>query len=163
MSLVCTPSRTLQTSAYSQNYQKSQHLPPHYDEATTEDKQIVITCTQGEVMTMDAETGETLWKYDCPKGQSHIPTAIVEPSNWEAGRPSQLVYIGAGKMIYCLNSSTGNVIWTEKISNSLIGFNYMTLATSWSSRMAAETHSAFTQCPVAQTREIKVVYERKSC
>jgi outer membrane protein assembly factor BamB len=111
---------------------------------------------------MDMETGEALWKYNCPGGWYNIPVAIVEPSSLEEGRPNQLVYVGAGKWVYCLKARTGDVIWSVKVSDSTFGLNYMTLATPWSSRLAAEAHTSFSSNPVAQVRSEARQRERSS-
>jgi hypothetical protein len=39
-----------------------------------------------------------------------------------------------------------------KVSETFFGLNYMILATPWSSRLAAELHTAFSQNPIAQVR-----------
>lgn len=135
--------------------------PPHYEQVI-EDKPIIISCSEGKAMAIDIDTGETIWTYNCPGGWYNIPVAIVEPSNWEAGRPNQLVFIGSGKWVYCLNARTGVVIWSAKVSTAKLGYDFMTLATPWSSRLVAESHSAFSQNPVAQHRAIQRSKERST-
>ena len=44
----------------------------------------------------------------------------------------------------------GKLIWQVKVTNAIMGRYYMTLATPWSSRLAAESHSSFNQFPVVQ-------------
>lgn len=89
-----------------------------------------------------------LWRFKCPKGGYKIPTALVDPST-EYHRQHN-VYVGCGKMIYCLDAQGGDLKWSTKISNAKMGQGYMTLATPWSSRLAAEAHTAFNQFPSAQ-------------
>ena len=62
--------------------------------------------------------------------------------------------MGAGQWMYCLKCKTGQVVWNARISDSTVGLNYMTMATPWSSRLAAESHSTFSQNPVAQIRSM---------
>lgn len=89
-----------------------------------------------------------LWLFKCPKGGYKIPTALVDPPT--EYQQQQNVYVGCGKMIYCLEARSGDLKWSTKISNAKMGQNYMTLATPWSSRLAAEAHTAFSQFPSAQ-------------
>ncbi|KAI8049380.1 PQQ-like domain-containing protein [Thamnidium elegans] len=159
VSVISTPSKVLQPPPLQQEGEEEDRLPPNYDQVS-QDLPIVISCSEGKVMAINIETGETSWTYNCPGGWYNIPVAIVEPSNWESGRPNQLVYIGAGKWVYCLNARTGNVIWSVQVSTARLGYDFMTLATPWSSRLAAESHSAFSQNPVAQYRELQRAKER---
>lgn len=113
-------------------------------------------------MGIDSNTGETLWVYKCPGGGFNLPVSIVEPPSLEDGRPHQLVYVGAGRWVYCLQANTGDVVWSIKISNSRFGYSYMTLATPWSSRLAAEAYSAFSQNPSAQARDLARQHEHSA-
>lgn len=65
-----------------------------------------------------------------------------------------VVYIGAVQWVYCLRVSTGEVVWSSRVSDSKVGLNYMTLAAPWSSRLAAESYFAFSQNSVAQIRSM---------
>ncbi|KAI9468480.1 MAG: quinon protein alcohol dehydrogenase-like superfamily [Benjaminiella poitrasii] len=142
VSVVTTPSRFL-NSPLDHNAIES---PPSYEQYPNQPGgSIVISLSRGAVMAMDIETGETLWTYNCPGGGYNIPVAIVEPTSED-----QRVYVGAGKWVYCLRVTSGTVIWSSKVSHANFGCGYMTLATPWSSRLAAETHSAFSQNPSAQ-------------
>ncbi|KAI7898102.1 uncharacterized protein BX663DRAFT_565027 [Cokeromyces recurvatus] len=144
-------------------------LPPYQKEETEESypdydmltniKPIVFGCARGKVMAIDSETGETLWTYNCVGGWYNIPVIIVEPP---LRNQDFLVYVGSGKNVYCLKASTGEVIWNVRVSNSNFGLNYMTLATPWSSKLAAETHSAFSQNPSAQKRDHQRDKEKSS-
>lgn len=129
-------------------------LPPDYAEKhESSEKPVVIAGTRGKVMAVDVDTGETLWTYNCPGGWYKIPVMIVEPPSLEDGRPHQLVYVGSGRYVYCLRALTGEVLWTSKVSSSTFGLSYMTLATPWNSRLAAEAYTAFSQQPSAQSRD----------
>lgn len=117
--------------------------------------QLVISCSRGKVMAMDIETGHTVWTYNCPGVWFNIPVIIIEPApSSDKEDPSYVVYVGAGQWIFCLKALTGEVINSSRMSDSKPELNYMTLATPWSSRLAAESHSAFSQNPVAQVRNI---------
>lgn len=105
-------------------------------------------------MAFNIETGDTLWTYNCPGGRYKVPAILVEPPSLEDGRADQLVYVGSGKWVYCLKAATGEPRWSSKISNSKMGLDYMTLATPWSSRLAAEAYSAFSQNPIAQANDL---------
>ncbi|KAI8375093.1 quinon protein alcohol dehydrogenase-like superfamily [Choanephora cucurbitarum] len=149
VSVVTTPSRFLQLKTNESN--QTEDSPPKYSERNQlEEKPVVIGCSRGKVVAMDPYTGNTLWTYDCPGGGYNIPVALVEPPSLESHHPGQTVYIGAGKRVYCLSASTGEVFWISKVSNSDFGANYMTLATPWGSRLAAEGYTSFSQCPTGQ-------------
>lgn len=114
------------------------------------ERQVVIACSKGKAIAMDFESGETIWTYDCPYGGYNIPVAIIETINQEFERPVQVVYIGSGRCVYCLSVQTGNLIWSVSLSWNILGSQYMTLASPWSSVLAAETNTAFSQNPSAQ-------------
>lgn len=156
MSIITTPSRFLKPKKLPTHVDNdlTTDLPPDYAEKhESEEKPVVVAGTRGKVMAIDAATGETLWTYNCPGGWYKIPVVIVEPPSLEDDRPHQLIYVGSGRYVYCLRASSGEVIWTSKVSNSNFGLNYMTLATPWSSRLAAEAYTAFSQNPSAQARD----------
>lgn len=142
VSVVTTPKKTLPPHLISSS--GDSELPPAYDQVR-EDKQIIISLTEGKAMAIDLDTGETMWTYECPGGWYNIPVALVEPSNWDAGRPYQLAYIGTGRWIYCLNAKTGDVIWSSQTSTAFSGTDYCTMATTWNTRLAAESQFVFTQ------------------
>ncbi|CEP16030.1 hypothetical protein [Parasitella parasitica] len=153
VSIVTTPSRFLSPQKHPNDASQDELPPPDYHDAGAHEKPVVIASSRGKVMGIDIDTGETLWTYKCPGGGFNIPVAIVEPPSLENGRPHQLVYVGSGKWVYCLKTNTGDVVWSVKVSNSRFGYGYMTLATPWSSRLAAEAYSSFSQNPSAQTRD----------
>lgn len=161
VSILTTPSRFLSPNKQP-DYGAHADAPPHYNEQVIPERPIVLSCTQGKALALDIDTGETLWNYNCPGGRYKIPTAIVEPPSAEEGRPEGLVYIGSGKWIYCLKARTGDVVWTSKICESIWGYGYMTMTTPWSSRLAAEAYTAFSQQPVAQARDKEREAERAS-
>ncbi|KAK4512741.1 RNAPII degradation factor [Mucor velutinosus] len=160
VSILTTPSRFLSPKKHpndiataASHHDQDELPPPGYDQEGTQDKAVVIACSRGKVMGIDIDTGDTLWVYKCPGGGFNIPVSIVEPPSLEDDRPHQLVYVGSGKWVYCLKANTGDVVWSAKVSNAHWGYSYMTLATPWSSRLAAEAYSAFSQNPSAQTRD----------
>lgn len=160
VSLLTTPSRFLSPKKHpndiastASHHGQDDLPPPDYDREEVQDKAVVIASSRGKVMGIDIDTGDTLWVYKCPGGGFNIPVSIVEPPSLEDGRPHQLVYVGSGKWVYCLKATTGDVVWSVKVSNAHWGYSYMTLATPWSSRLAAEAYSAFSQNPSAQTRD----------
>jgi outer membrane protein assembly factor BamB len=135
---------------------------PSYNGQATPDDPVVISCAGGKVMGIDSLTGNTLWTYHCPGGRYRIPTALIEPPSAEEGRARRLVYVGAGKHLYCLRSRTGEVLWTRQISSCMFGYGFMTMATPWSSRLAAEAYTGFNQNPVAQVRDVQRDGEKNS-
>ncbi|KAI8362589.1 hypothetical protein BD560DRAFT_404262 [Blakeslea trispora] len=150
VSVVTTPSRFLQPKTNGSS--QMEDLPPNYSETDSfQEKPIVIACSKGKAIAIDPDTGDTLWTYDCPGGTYNLPVALIEPPSLESHHPYQTVYIGAGKRVYCLRASTGEVIWISKVSNSKFGNYFMTLATPWSSRLAAEGYTCFSQCPSGQS------------
>lgn len=130
------------------------YLLPRY-ETVTQDQQIIIACSKGGALAIDFNTGDTLWQYDCPGGGYNIPVAIIEPPNPKLGRPTQLAYVGSGRCVYCLNARTGYLVWSVSLSWNVLGSGYMTLASPWSSKLAAETNTAFSQNPSAQAANKK--------
>ncbi|KAG1031971.1 hypothetical protein G6F43_013855 [Rhizopus delemar] len=98
VSVISTPSRILTPKK-----EPVTDSPPEYSESHSLGKPIIFGCSRGKVMAMDADTGDELWRYNCPGGWYNIPVAIVEPPSWEDHQPDQLVYIGAGKWYEGLN------------------------------------------------------------
>ena len=88
-----------------------------------------------------------LWRFDCPGGGSKIPSTLVDPLG-------TLVYVGCGTRLYCLDIMNGALKLKVKVSNSMSGLDYMTMATVWSSRLAAEAHTSFNQHPSAQKESV---------
>ncbi|KAI7884718.1 uncharacterized protein EV154DRAFT_522038 [Mucor mucedo] len=163
VSVVSTPSRVLKPRRNPELSATSEHgSPPQYGESSAPEKPVVLACSQGKAMGIDISSGETLWTFNCPGGRYKIPVVVVEPPSMEEGRPHQLAYIGAAKWVYCLIAKTGKVVWSTKVATGIIGANFMSLATPWSSRLAAETHSAFSQNPSAQYLEIQRDKHRRS-
>ncbi|KAI9268274.1 quinon protein alcohol dehydrogenase-like superfamily [Phascolomyces articulosus] len=125
--VICTPSRVLKPQRTTEPSEESDAAPPGYHESDDHEvlteKSIVISCTRGKCMGIDLETGEELWKFNCPKGGFKIPSALVDP---EGG--STTVYVGCGRQLYCLDAMTGEQKWHVKISNSKVGLGYMTMA-----------------------------------
>ncbi|KAI7885062.1 hypothetical protein K492DRAFT_191356 [Lichtheimia hyalospora FSU 10163] len=115
--------------------------PPGYDEATQ--SSIVVACTNGKCLGINLHTGSTVWRFDCPGGGEEFPNALMDPLT---GR----VYVGCGKYVYCLQAKTGVIIWSRKISKSIIPGGYMVLATA---NHNAQANSSFNQFPVPHVNE----------
>jgi len=98
--------------------------PPDY---AASEKSVVIACSYGKVIGIDSKSGKTLWKFDCPSGGFNLPVIIAE---------KDMIFIGCGRMVYALNPKGGNVIWSTKATNGLVGSGWMTMATVWGSRQA---------------------------
>ncbi|ORX43191.1 Quino protein alcohol dehydrogenase-like protein [Hesseltinella vesiculosa] len=129
---------------------------PSYEGSTVEEKQVVFGCTRGKVVAIDADSGEELWRYNCPGGGYNIPSLLIEPTQQGSSRwPFQVLYAGCGKWIYCLRVSTGEVLWTNRISSSKFGLGMICMATPWTSRVRAELYTDFSNTPHAQFRELE--------
>ncbi|KAI8333550.1 quinon protein alcohol dehydrogenase-like superfamily [Chlamydoabsidia padenii] len=129
--------------------------PPSYDDVShTNEKQMIYGCSSGKVLAIDPATGEEAWRFNCPKGGFNIPSVLVEPPSQEVW-PFQVIYVGCGRWVYCLASVSGELQWAERITNSKFGLGFMCLATPWSSRLAAESHTSFSATPHAQHREME--------
>lgn len=102
---------------------------------------------------MDSLTGKRLWSTFMLGGGIRIPTTLIDPPSVEEGRARGLLYAGGGRVLYCLDVKSGYLLWKKEISNCSFGYGFMTMATPWSSRLAAETYTAFSQNPVAQVRD----------
>ncbi|CAO3670277.1 unnamed protein product [Umbelopsis ramanniana] len=98
--------------------------PPDY---AASEKSVVIACSYGKVLGIDSKSGQTLWKFDCPSGGFNLPVIIAE---------KDMIFIGCGRMVYALNPKGGNLIWSTKATNGLVGSGWMTMATVWGSRQA---------------------------
>jgi outer membrane protein assembly factor BamB len=85
------------------------------------EKSIVLGCSKGKVMAINSETGEGIWKYNCPGGRYNIPVVVVDPPNPSYRIREQLVYIDSGQYAYCLKTNTGEVVWSSEVSNAKIG------------------------------------------
>ncbi|KAI9496579.1 quinon protein alcohol dehydrogenase-like superfamily [Zychaea mexicana] len=150
--VICTPSRVLKPQRTTErSHEPLENAPPEYCESNGHgvltEQPVAISCTRGKCMGIDIETGEELWKFNCPNGGFKIPSALVDPEG-----ESTTVFVGCGRRLYCLDAATGELKWEVKVSNSKVGLGYMTMATPWSSRLAAEAHTAFSQFPSAQQR-----------
>ncbi|KAI9311933.1 hypothetical protein BX666DRAFT_876955 [Dichotomocladium elegans] len=126
----------------------STQRPPAYCQTP-----IAIACTNGKCVAMDARTGLGLWRFECPSGGRKMPSVLVDPPN-EHGN-DQRIFIGCGKMVYCLDALSGRLFWSMKISNAkFFGQGPMTMATAWSSQLAAQANTAFNQFPSAHKQSI---------
>ncbi|KAI8061596.1 quinon protein alcohol dehydrogenase-like superfamily [Gongronella butleri] len=130
-------------------------LPPSYEGASvSSEKQVVLGTTRGKVLAVDPETGESKWRFDCPGGGFSIPSLLVEPRSKGASKwPFNVVYVGCGRWLYCLQAANGNVLWTSRITNGTIGHSFVCLATPWTSRLRAEVYTDFSSIPHGDIRE----------
>lgn len=113
---------------------------------------LVIASTWGRCFAFDIATGEQAWRFNCPKGGFNFPCFLLEGQ----GPAKCDVYIGCGKMVYCLEAATGQLKWQQRITNSWFTSNYMTLATPWSSQLATETFTGgFQSQPSVQIKDLE--------
>ncbi|KAI9268312.1 hypothetical protein BDA99DRAFT_505484 [Phascolomyces articulosus] len=153
--VIATTSRVLPPRAQNE-IRTDNDLPPAYEESSSSNQSkpssVVISCTSGKCMAIDMATGAQIWLFPCPKGGYYIPVAILEPVS--GNMSEQKVYVACGKWIYCLQARTGILEWSKPVSN-MVQFlgGPVTLATAWSSRLSAESHTAFSQFPVAQAED----------
>ncbi|KAG2224006.1 hypothetical protein INT45_009592 [Circinella minor] len=146
--VICSPSYVIQPQQrqLTENNNNVQTPPKYYEkDKLLNKKQVVVLCSAGKCLGMNVETGEELWQFECPKGGYSIPAILVDPE-----RGSTVVYVGCGTQLYCLNTINGQLLWQIEVTKATMNRNYMTLATPWSSRLAAEAHSSFNQFPLAQ-------------
>ncbi|KAI8875873.1 hypothetical protein K501DRAFT_299148 [Backusella circina FSU 941] len=148
VSVVSTPSLSLLPRRYpvtssSRNNEKL----PKYEDHNFNEKPIVICTSRGKIIAINIETGIEIWRYNCTGSLDNMPLIVIDPPNVKSGRPDQRVYVGAGQWLYCLKAYTGDLLWASRVSSSKFGTSYMTLATPWSSRLAAEAYSGFNQNP----------------
>ncbi|ORX43192.1 hypothetical protein DM01DRAFT_1329790 [Hesseltinella vesiculosa] len=130
--------------------------PPSYDGATAVEKPLTIGSTRGEIVAVDPETGDEMWRYNCPGGGYQITTVVVEPPRHGPNRwPFQVVYVGCNRWVYCLRASTGDLLWSNKICENMIGLGMMCMATPWSSRVSAELYTDFSSIPHSQDHELE--------
>lgn len=64
--------------------------------------------------------------------------------------PTGQVYVGCGKYVYCLEARTGVIVWSRKVSKSIIPGGYMVLAAA---NYNAQVNSSFNQFPVPNVDE----------
>ncbi|KAI8387966.1 uncharacterized protein BYT42DRAFT_215850 [Radiomyces spectabilis] len=147
VSILSTPSRILAPKPITADH--ADNLPA-YEEKQNIGRSVAIACARGKCMAMNLETGEELWRYNCPGGGYSIPVALIETG--DSG--DKAVYVGCGRYVYCLDIATGEVKWSSKICNTKLGYGYMTLATPWNSRLAAEAHTGFSNQPTAQAADL---------
>ncbi|CAO3587341.1 unnamed protein product [Absidia cylindrospora] len=166
--VVATPSRFLSPKAQSHlNNQYNDHLadpsaPPSYETTTEVEKQMFFGCSTGKVLAVDPDNGEEAWRFNCPQGGYSIPSILVEPPSQDTEWPFQVIYVGCGRWAYCLKAVTGELLWSLRITNSKLGLGFMTLATPWSSRLAAEAHTNFSSIPHAQYRDVQRRHQQSS-
>ncbi|GAA5806534.1 hypothetical protein HPULCUR_012070 [Helicostylum pulchrum] len=122
-------------------------LPPNYDEPSErQHTPYILACSKGSVTAIHPKTGTTEWTFHTPITAKQLPTVIIDPPTKHANKP--IVFIGISSTIYSLDAETGKLNWTATLFGTLFGSKYITLASSWSSKLAVETHTSFNQNPV---------------
>ncbi|KAI9311971.1 quinon protein alcohol dehydrogenase-like superfamily [Dichotomocladium elegans] len=137
---ICTPSQILGIC----DAPPQQPPPPSYDEDDLP-RTIVISCTNGKVLAIDAATGEDMWLFECPNGGSYVSAIIDPPAYYHT---AYLVYVGCAGWLYCVHARTGVLQWSTKVRSSFFArFCKMTIVTRWSSRLSAEAHTSLNNFP----------------
>ncbi|KAI9276991.1 hypothetical protein BDA99DRAFT_567866 [Phascolomyces articulosus] len=124
------------------------------NKAKKDPKRVVCATSWGRCYGFDMDNGDQLWCFNCPKGRIGFPTILFDKQYNDGGWH---LFVACNTMIYCLDSKTGKLQWSEKISNSRWSISaYVTLATGWSSRLAAEAYSGgFSQQPIVQIADVE--------
>ncbi|KAI8970837.1 hypothetical protein BDB01DRAFT_767701 [Pilobolus umbonatus] len=120
---------------------------PQYSSSASVETPIVFSASFGKVMAMHGDTGESMWVYDCPDSGHSLPVLLTEPPAAGSAHASLVLYVGSKNFVYCLLAHTGEVIWKKKIQNTLMerlgGYNYITMVSPISPKLAVEVHNTF--------------------
>ena len=145
------------------NHRSCATIDSDYDierqEQIKDPKRVVCATSWGRCYGFDMNTGDQLWRFDCPKGRLGFPTILFDgrcdASN--DNKKSWSLFVACNTMLYCLDSKTGKLQWSEKLSKSRWSISaYVTLATGWSSRLAAESYGGgFSQQPLVQIADVE--------
>ncbi|CAO3623723.1 unnamed protein product [Mucor hiemalis] len=149
VSIVVEPSKVL-SLRYSSTLSNDMDVPPGYDDTVGSiSGSNIVSSSNGKVVARDAKTGKKVWTYDCTGGTRTFTSVLIcEPSCDDSGKLRDTVFVGVGRSIHCLDAKTGELIWYSRVANGTLGYNFMTIATMWSSRLSGETNTAFSQQPV---------------
>ncbi|KAI7849359.1 hypothetical protein BDC45DRAFT_521041 [Circinella umbellata] len=128
-------------------------------EQNKDPKRVVCATSWGRCYGFDMNTGDQLWRFDCPKGRFGFPTILFDRRSHDKNNKSSSwnLFIACNTMLYCLDPKTGKLQWSEKLSKSRWSISgYVTLATGWSSRLAAESYGGgFSQQPLVQIADLE--------
>ncbi len=91
----------------------------------------VFAGTNGHVLALDQETGDTVWEVSLPSTGYGVVSIIVENGQ---------LLCGAGGWVYALDPDTGQIIWSNGMPG--MGHRHVLLATAQSSGAAAAALSA---------------------
>ncbi|KAJ8663861.1 hypothetical protein O0I10_000136 [Lichtheimia ornata] len=81
----------------------------------------MVAATWGRVFAFDTETGDQLWRFNCPEGRLGFPMTLIDDTS---------LFVGCNTMLYSLDPITGQLRWSTKLANSTFTFSkYITLAT----------------------------------
>lgn len=151
MSVLATPSTQLQYQSCN-----ASESPPSYEPSKSNPSPLVLACSNGLVIAIHLKSGITQWVYHCAVNSHQLPVAIIEPTN--ASTHKTTVFVGISDTVHSLDAKTGKHNWTTRLTDAffsklqnkrfLFGPKYITLASSWSSKLALETHTSFNQNPV---------------
>ncbi|KAI8145064.1 hypothetical protein BJV82DRAFT_604756 [Fennellomyces sp. T-0311] len=147
-------SSQLRTPSYTETVTSIQSGESECDGTKT--NRVVCATSWGRCYGFDFATGDQLWCFPCPKGRLGFPTILFD-GNGNVGELDWRIYVACNTMLYCLVARTGELLWSEKVSQSRWSFSsYITLATGWSSRLASEVYSGgFSQQPLVQIADIE--------
>ncbi|KAI7879286.1 hypothetical protein K492DRAFT_84120 [Lichtheimia hyalospora FSU 10163] len=81
----------------------------------------MVAATWGRVFAFDTETGDQLWRFDCPKGRLGFPMTLIDDTS---------LFVGCNTMLYSLHPITGQLLWSTQLVDSTFTLSkYITLAT----------------------------------
>ncbi|ORX52315.1 Quino protein alcohol dehydrogenase-like protein [Hesseltinella vesiculosa] len=128
-------------SASSSSMGVHNELPPSYV-GQAQDPSLIFACSRGKVLALQTNTGQTAWRFNCPGGGYHMPAVLTEPRyhgtmQW----PHDVVYVGCGQVVYCLQAHNGGVLWSSAISNAISGHGYMCMATLFASQVRSHCYT----------------------
>ncbi|RUS16247.1 hypothetical protein BC937DRAFT_91447 [Endogone sp. FLAS-F59071] len=136
-------------TAASRDDQPPPYCSPAQIPSQLSSKSVILALYAGKVIGINRHDGKTLWRFDCPKSNSDLPSGLLDISSPERA------FIGCGLYLYCLELVTGRCLWQQQVSRALIGFGYMTMADHAGSQRAAYASTSFDNYPAPQANEIQ--------
>ncbi|GAA5806535.1 hypothetical protein HPULCUR_012071 [Helicostylum pulchrum] len=133
VTVVANPSPQLQY----QSFNTEEHefgLPPPYELSEGQHTPYILACSKGLVTAIRPKTGTTQWTYSFPVNVQQVPVAIIEPPTKHINKP--IVFIGISSTAYSLDAETGKLNWATQLSYTGFGSKYITVASSWSSKLS---------------------------